>query len=767
MHGETDKKQKLSMRNFFKNCFYMVVGLQFMAACSVLQKEQPITELASLQNQRAANAVLALSELEEIDALIRLDNQWLENQFDAVIKTQSAVSGAYTFTQIKYLFNNQIISLEALVDVKDEFGNSITATLSGDIRLQYRGKGLRWRPRFTRLEIGSRDFSFAGGSYTEPDQELTAATLAQLNTDLAQAIIESNQNTIPLNPVPLGEIQVGASLPGFAESTALNTQSLRGIFMIAGSAVLIDSSSTSIALDMAFIPDLSTCPADVTVSRAEFTTDVQSREPVGIVRNISDETDARYFYSEIAGAKRPMTIIHYWFEDGLPLAVKELAVGPSERWRTWSGKDAFKSDASQWEVLVVEKESGCILASKSIHTEDSEILITRVNQTRAEQTFTELKNEFNRRTTDFSTVQEKPGIALIEVRRPFLRDVLQASLAELSIDAEFNGTELADLQFSAQLEPFDPEGIICEHRDCTPAPLCKINLTQCKRLRDTRDCSSCQFRNPLNNRCVSEAIDPLCEASRNRQNARYENERNACISRAENEKKECDQLNEQAFSSCKIESGFDESTCEAVKNSLRALEQDQPFAHVTARTQASGRLSAHFSNFLIEGDLERLKLDMRLQSRFQLAGELSFQPVIGTQPLANCIAAWSAPFKSRFTSTPEINNLLSNLEQTPSMLTAHWSGFGVSIETQPSPLESMFVDNPQLLANCKIGLTVGRVEKAIAGDDAAFFKGQTEFVIQALPTKIHFAPATIEFGNMVFSADANLTARHLQYDIRE
>jgi hypothetical protein len=729
MRGETEKHQKLSMRNFFKNFFYMMVGLHFMAACSVLQTEQPITELASLQNQRAANAVLALWDLEEVDALIRLDNEWLKNQFDAVLKTQAAVSGAYTFHQIKYSFNNQIIALEALVDVKDEAGNSIAATLSGDIRLQYRGKGLHWRPRFTRLEIGSRDFSFAGGIYTEPGQELTAATLAQLNTDIAQAIIESNQ--------------------------------------IAGSAVLIDSSSTSIVLDMAFIPDLSTCPADVTVSRAEFATDVQSREPVGIVRNISSETDARYFYSEIAGAKRPLTIIHYWFEDGLPLAVKELAVGPSERWRTWSGKDALKSDASQWEVLVVEKESGCILASKSIRAEDSEILITRVNQTQAEQTFTELKNEFIRRTAGFSTIHEKPGIALIEVRRPFLQDVLQASLADLSIDAEFDETDFSALQFSAQLEPFNPESVICEHRDCTPPPLCKTNLTQCKRLRDTRDCSSCQFRNPLNNRCVSEAIDPLCEASRNRQNARYENERNACISRAENEKKQCDQLNAQAFSSCKIESGFDESTCETIKKSLGALEQDQPFAHVTARAKASGGLSAHFSNFLIEGNLERLKLDMRLQSRFQLAGELSFQPVIGTQPLANCIAAWSAPFKSRFTSTPEINNLLSNLEQTPSMLTAQWSGFGVSIETQPSPLESMFVDNPQLLANCKIGLTVNRVEKAIGGDGAAFFKGQTELVIQALPTKIHFAPATIEFGNMVFSADANLTAKHLQYNIRD
>jgi len=40
-------------------------------------------------------------------------------------------------------------------------------------------------------------------------------------------------------------------------------------------------------------------------------------------------------------------------------------------------------------------------------------------------------------------------------------------------------------------------------------------------------------------------------------------------------------------------------------------------------------------------------------------------------------------------------------------------------------------------------------------------------VIQALPTKIHLAPATIEFGNRVYSADAGLSAQQLRFDIRE
>jgi len=539
------------------------------------------------------------------------------------------------------------------------------------------------------------------------------------------------------------------------------------VFIIAGSAVLIDSTATSIALDMAFIPDLSTCPADVTVSRAEFVRDIESREPVGIAKDISSKADVRYFYSEIAGAKRPLTIIHYWFANGLPLTVKELDVGPSERWRTWSTKGDVNSDASQWEVLVVEKESGCILASKSIRTLETESLLSSLNETGTRQTFREFKDQFNNRTVGFSIILEEPGIALIEVSRSFLGDVLQASLEDLSIDAEFDESALSVMPFSAQLQAFDTEDITCDAHDCPPAPICKTSLTQCKRLRDTRDCSSCQFRNPLNNRCVSEAIDPLCEAARNRQNAKYERERRACMSLAESSKQECDRLNAQAFRSCQIESGFEDSTCESVKTSLEERNQDTPLALVNTQTNFNGKLSANFSNFLIEGDLARLTLDINLQSRLELDGKLEFKPTGITQALGNCIAAWSVPFKSRTTSTPSINRLLGNIEQGPGMLTTHFSGFGIAFEIQPSPLESVFVDNPQLLANCNIGLTVNNVEQAITGDDAAFFSGQVGLILQPLPTKMRLAPATIELGSMIYSAEAELTAEYLRFDIRE
>mgnify|MGYP001828838845 CR=1 FL=1 len=761
------KIQHLRMQAVLKNLFYLAVSLHILSACSLFQTTSPDAGMTALQGQRASSAMLDLQELEDIDTLIMLDNQWLASHFKTVLEAQSALGDTFRFRKIDHTFNKQIIAIKAIVDISDDFGNTISATLFGDILLKYRGNGLEWRPRFNLLQINSKDFVFNDGVYAEPVPELTQNTLQQANTELAQAVVESGRNTIPLNPSPLGEIQVGASLPGITESVAQNTQSLRGVFMLAGSAVLIETSTTSIVLDLSFIPDLSTCPADVSVSRAEFTSAIESREPVGIARSMNDAADVRYFFSEISGAKRPLTIIHYWFADGLPLAVEELPVDPSERWRTWSSKGTIDSNPEQWEVLVVEKETGCILASKSIRKLQAETPVTIIDGPQPGHAYLEYKDEFTRRASGFSIVQDEPGIALIEVRRSFLQNVLQASLAGLSMGAEFDGSSMDALQFSAQLQPFESGEIVCEHRSCVPAPACKANLTQCKRIRDTRDCSSCQFRNPLNNRCVSEAVDPLCEAERGRQNARYEAERTACIRRAEDAKHECERLNAQALKSCQIESGFKDSACESIKTGLNTLDDGTVMAQISARSRPRGKLNAIFSNFLIEGNLERLKLDLGVKSSIQLDCELEFTPLNLAQPLSGCISAWSGQFKNRFTNTPAVNSLLSNFEIDNNRLTANWSGFGVTFETLPSPLESIFVETPQLLANCKIGLTVSKVEQAIAGDHATFFRGQTDLLIQPQPTKILLAPATINLGKTVYSADAQLSIQSVRYDIRE
>jgi hypothetical protein len=753
------------MQSMLIRFFCLAIVTYLMAACTILQPAGITTDMTSIQNQHIASAEIALQQLQDIDTLIKLDNHWLAQQIEAALVAQAVSAEKIHIRKLNLDFDRQVITLDALIDIDDDDGNVISASVSGEILLVFSGAQLEWLPRFTQLRINSRDFSFDGGSYAEPIPELTQDTLQSLRSNITNTLIEQNLNTIPINAVPLGEIHVGASLPGFADTPARYAQSLRGVFIVAGSAMLIDSASTTIALDMTFIPDLSTCPADVTVSRAEFASGIESREPVGIANNMNNAADVHYFYSEISGAKRPLTIIHYWFADGLPLAVTELAVGPSERWRTWSGKDPEHSNARHLVVLVVEKDSGCILHSESIRTPELESTITHTEQAQSRTSFVALKDEFNIREAGFSISEDIPGIALIEVRRPFLVEVLQASLADLNVNAEFDNTQLSTLQHSASLLPFDTQDINCKQRACASAPVCKTNITQCRRLRDTRDCSSCLFRNPLNNRCVSEAVDPLCEAARSRQNKKYETDRAACIASAETAKQECDLLNAQAVRSCQIEAGFEGTVCETIKNSMQTLKQGTPLAHVSAESITSGTLSANFSNFQIDDDLAGLKLDMSLKSDLHLEGDMRFNPGSIARPLADCITAWSGSFDSRLIATTKVNKLLTHLENNGNALTATWSGFGMTVETTPSPLESMFVENPKLLANCRIGLTVSKVEQAIRGNEEGFFNGFIELEIQPSPTSIRLAPATIESGGKTYSAAAKLSARHLRYDI--
>jgi len=756
-----------SMRIMLLRSFCLAIVMFAMAACSVLQPAGTITDKASMENQRAASAEVALSQLQEIDTLIKLDNDWIAEQIKAEFVSQATASDKYSFRKLKLNFGRQLIELTATVEISDQQDNLIIASVAGEILLDFTSSQLEWLPRITRFQITSKDFSFENGSYAEPIPELTQSSLAGFNSALIDAMVQLGNNSMPINAVPLGEVQVGASLPGFASRPARHTQALRGIFMVTGSSILIDSSITAIALDLSFIPDLSTCPADVTVTRAAFSSGIESREPVGIVNYMSEADDIRYFYSEIEGARHPLTIIHYWFADGKPMAVKELAVGESERWRTWSSRGAVQAASSRLEVLVVEKESGCILYSRTIRSQLPEGTVTRVDQAQAKRTFAALSDEFKTRTSSFSIVEEEPEIALIEVRRSFLSDVIQAAMTDLSIDAEFDTSSIAALQFSSRLRPFNLEDVTCEQRSCAEAQVCNANLVQCKRLRDSRNCSSCLFRNPLNNRCVSEATDPICEAARTRQNVKYDVSRRACIANVEATKLECDQLNAQIARSCQIEAGFEGSVCESIKSSVESLNGESPLALVSAETRSIGTLSANFSNFRIDGNLEGLKLDMTLKSQLELNGDLHFSPASIARPLADCITAWSGPFRGRFIATPQVNSLLTTFQANSSALTATWSGFGITVDTTPSPLQSVFVGNPQLLANCRIGLTVQQVEQAFVDEDADFFHGQIKLDIQPLPTKIHLAPATIQFGKQIYSAKANLTSSFLRFDIKE
>ena len=749
--------------------FCLTVFSQLMLGCAMTLPTNPSTTThnSTLQTQHIASAERALLELEEIDALIKLDNRLLKQQIVVGLKAQAASTGNFFFRKLKINFGRQFISLQTTVDVADNTGTVISATVNGDILLDYSDNQLVWVPVFDQLHISSINFTFEDGSYAETIPELNELVLQRLNDQISTALLLQDNNAIPLHAIPLGEVQVGTSLPGLGNATASNVQQLKGMFVVAGNAILIDTNVTTIAVDMNFKADLSTCPADIEVSRAVFAHKIINREPVGVAGNIASLESLQNFYSEISGAKRPMTIIHYWFADGQPLAVKELAVGPSERWRTWSTIGPTESTAAHWKVLVVEKESGCILHSLSARSLD-ESVVSETDETANSPTFTSLQRAFNARTKGFSISEDKPEVALVEVRRAFLQNVFRASLDDLQIEAEFSHDALSQLQFTADLQPFETTDIVCEQRDCPASPrACTATVTHCKRLRDTRDCSSCLFYNPLNNRCVSQDVDPICEAARTRQNEKYDADRAACIANVEAVNRDCAKFNEQAARSCELESGIETSTCEIVKAGLETLPTETEFASVSADTKTHGKLRAVFTGFRIEDDFSRLKLDLALKSDLEVTGELKFSPGNIPAPLEACINAWNGPFASRALAETSTNSILTNVEAGAASLVANWSGFAIPLTMTPSPLESVFVNNPQLLASCGIGLTVKKVEQVIAGDDEAFFSGQMKLEIQPLPTRITFSPATVIYADKSYQAEAVLGENHLRYDIKK
>jgi len=746
----------------------LAIAMQLLFACAVTQ---PTSSSAphqnTLQQHRIANAELDLTGLEEIDALIKLDNQRLKQQIAVGLKAQAASTGDFFFRKLKIDFGQQFISLQSTVDVADNTGTVISATVRGDILLDYSNNQLVWVPVFNQLQISSVNFTFEDGSYAESILELDELVLQRLNDQISTALLLQDNNAIPLDAMPLGEVEVGSSLPGLGNAKASSAQQLKGMFIVAGNAILIDTRVTTIAVDMNFKANLSTCPADIEVSRAVFARDIVSREPVGVAGNITDLENLQNFYSEISGAERPMTIIHYWFANGQPLAVKELAVGPSERWRTWSTIGPVEATAAHWKVLVVEKESGCILHSLSAHSLNTAV-DSQTDETKKVPTFKSLQTAFNARTSDFTISGDKPDVALVEIRRTFLQEVFKASLDDLQIEAEFGQDALSQLQFTADVQPFETTDIVCETRDCPASPrACTATVTHCKRLRDTRDCSSCLFYNPLNNRCVSQDVDPICEAARTRQNVKYDSERAACIANVEAVNRDCAKFNAQAARSCEIESGIETSTCDTVKSGIEALPVGTVLASVTADTKTHGKLRVVFSRFKIEDDFSRLKLDMALKSDLEVTGELKFSTGNIPTPLKACINAWNGPFASRAVAETSTNSILTNVEAGEASLIANWSGFAIPLTMTPSPLESVFVNNPQLLASCGIGLTVKKVEQVIAGDDEEFFSGQMKLEIQPLPTRIKFSPATVVYGDKSYRAEAVLGENYLRYDFKK
>lgn len=99
------------------------------------------------------------------------------------------------------------------------------------------------------------------------------------------------------------------------------------------------------------------------VVRSAFTRDVDEREPVENLQNLSNENEHVKFFTELRDMSG-QTAVHRWEYDGKVVAEIEFNVkGP--RWRVWSSKSFVPQWTGDWKVSVVNG-AGEVISEKQL-----------------------------------------------------------------------------------------------------------------------------------------------------------------------------------------------------------------------------------------------------------------------------------------------------------------------------------------------------------------------------------------------------------------
>jgi len=299
---------------------------------------QPLpAEHAAPQAERVREASESLAALDEIDVLVRLENGLLGADIRDGLATLLAEVSVLQTPTVDLRFFDQYIALDVTADYRDGEETVGGMVLHGDVALLFQAGRLLWQPRFHSLELlpGAEPAADAAGT----GADRVANLLGKIDAELTRRVLGSSVNVIELEPVPLAILEAGARLGGPTGRVASESLELDGVFTTAGVAILVEPEATSLALDLDFVPSVSSCEGDVEVTRAAFAQEIRNREPVGLSPLVNPDADVRYFFTEVSGAREPTTVIHYWFADGVPASVVPLDVQPSARWRTWSHKN--------------------------------------------------------------------------------------------------------------------------------------------------------------------------------------------------------------------------------------------------------------------------------------------------------------------------------------------------------------------------------------------------------------------------------------------
>ncbi len=98
----------------------------------------------------------------------------------------------------------------------------------------------------------------------------------------------------------------------------------------------------------------------ITVARASICTSIVDHEPQGSSDVFTKGIRKIYCFSEIAGAKDPVTIIHKWYYEYQLVGSVALRV-KAARWRTFSTKVITPKSIGNWKVEIVNGSTDKVL----------------------------------------------------------------------------------------------------------------------------------------------------------------------------------------------------------------------------------------------------------------------------------------------------------------------------------------------------------------------------------------------------------------------
>jgi hypothetical protein len=382
--------------------------------------------------------------------------------------------------------------------------------------------------------------------------------------------------------------------------------------------------------------------------------------------------------------------------------------------------------------------------------------------------FDDLADRFLDRTSSLSieSAPDLPGVVTTD--RQFLGTALAEAMYDLSLAARIMVTRREPLRVDVRIGAQDGDALSCSRSSCESQRVCTLDFERCPVQRDTRDCTSCLLRNPLNNRCVRESEDPICLAARDGENQRLATERQACIDRETAQRDQCVRERDQLLQNCRRQQSQESSVCAAqVAEMSDRFESMQPLANLGGSLGLSGTLDFVFSEFRMDPDLERLRMSISLTGLLGNRGRLQFSPAANLGPLGRCFRAREESYESTLSLTPWRGGIVTDLRIEQTRLVANWSGLSQRLDASPRPSNQLLVSGAPILDTCPTGLDPTRLLDNISGPGSDWLQGIYELDMRPEPTRVTLLPAYLAMGDESWTGEAEVGPDLVAYRIQD